>query len=209
MSWDLETAKKYLEITESTYDEQIQLALDIVYANVERVLQRPLFFARETIRVLNLNYRGLIVFPRYPVEEVHSIDPQSTGNTCEIHFRSGWMQDPSLALLDVTVDYSGGYKILPGDLERAMWEAFMLHWSRTNPDTGGPDQTSVLGSAGGTGAVKDLTVFDAFKVSYDVGASGGDSGAENAAESYGWLAPWAAVWNMYRTGPAGAGAGIA
>lgn len=198
MAWDLATAKIYLKIdpADTSKDTQIEGVMNYVLRSVESVLQRGLFFLRQTVRYHYLDVRRLYL-PRYPVANVFEVrdgnDNVIDVADYEIHSRVGWLQLLRIPASPLEVDYDGGYQILPEDLERAMWEAFMDAWGRTDSATGGPLETG--GGAAAAGGVKGLTVFDGFRVDYDTNAV---VPAQDHA-TWGWLAPWAGILGFYRS----------
>ena len=219
MAWDLITAKQYLSIpaADTTQDANIQVVLNRVLATVETLLQRKLFLAREIVKFYHLNDRKVLL-PRYPIVNVFSINGV-TSQTWLVHHRNGWVDLCTTNVAagkcggEIAIDYEGGYGTLPPDLEGALWEIFMLAWSGIDPNTGGPSQSGGLAVVQGSGDVKSLTVFDAFKVDYDVGTSvsGSSSSSDSLTDEkalWGWLAPWATVLSFYRS-EQGVGLGIA
>ena len=212
MAWDLATAKIYLKIdpADTSKDAQIEGVMDYVLSSIETALQRGLFFLRQTVRFQYVDVNRLYL-PRYPIATVFAI---RDGNDNEVedftvHSRTGWVQMLRIPASPIEVDFDGGFQILPPDLERAMWEAFMDVWSRTDQDTGGPPESGGT-VVQGSGDVKSLTVFDSFKVDYDVGATALSSNTGLAQDQYdwGWLSPWAATLAFYRSED-GTGLGIA
>lgn len=202
MSWDLETAKIYLGIDpgDETKDDQIQGILDYTLKAVETLLQRKLLFARETVKFLRP--RGdTILLPRWPVDTIVAINDADPPVDMEINEATGYIRDPGFSgEKEISVEYDGGYDPLPTDLERVLWEAFMTAWGNTDAETGGPAGPGT-GVIAGSGDVKSLTVFDAFKMDYDVGTTStgdGQSSLISQQSSWGWLAPWAAILEMYR-----------
>jgi hypothetical protein len=113
----------------------------------------------------------------------------------------------------VVVTYSAGYDAdgsdvgtapqIPLDLDHVLWEAFMYLWSTVDPLTGGPSTDPV-----GEGDTKSVTVFDAFKIDYAVGATA-EGGSETQRLNWDWLAPWEPVLSLYQSGYSGANVGVA
>lgn len=206
MSWTLETAKQYLGIDpgDTSQDVVIQSTLDYVLSAVESILQRGLLFTRETVAFHHVTRRRILL-PRYPVSEVHDMstpDNMLFSSNPILHKAVGWLEDDGFCgLTSLSIEYSGGFVELPIDLERTLWEIFMSAWSRTDESTGAPSSSS-----GAAGEVKDITVPDAFKITYNVGET--STGEASAKADYGWLAPWASVLSIYRS-EYGAGLGVA
>ncbi len=215
MPWTLDQAKVYLEISpgDTSKDVLIQGVMDTTLLEVETKLQRGLFLARTTARFYDVDYRKILL-PRYPITQVWGINGSPTPSGLIVHYHTGWLEWPDCLNTDyIEVDYEGGYASLPLDLERALWSAFLTLWGNTDETTGAPG----VGDGGGvvtpgSGDVKDVTVFDAFKISYDVGSSTSsaealDSLAQDQVD-WGWLSPWAGTLAFYRS-EMGTGLGMA
>lgn len=190
MAWDLATAKQYLGIApaDESQDAAITVVMAFTLASIEKALARKLLELRERITLYDV-VLPRVFLPRYPVTEVHTVDGVVPDSEWVVNPSSGYVQVTSDGYYKtLSVDYTGGFDPLPADLERAMWSAFMAAWAQTDGMTGGPSATA------DSGAVKSLTVFDAFKVDYDTGAAFGDWHAR-----WGWLAPWALTFELYRS----------
>ena len=202
MAWNLETARTYLKIDpgDTSNDVVIQQTLDRVLASVETLLGRYLLRRRETIVFRNVVSPKTVQVQRYPIQVVHrcvgagSIDVNREHGT--ITFINGTCGDVSL-------DIEGGYEPMPLDLEFSLWSAFMVAWAATDQTTGGPAESATV--AAGSGEVKSLLIYDAFRVDYDVGNTNSDDSGASDEQSWGWLAPWASTLSMYRGGPSGTG----
>jgi hypothetical protein len=166
---------------------------------VQTFLGRELFFQRESARFYHVDTHKLLL-PRYPVWNVYS-------PTCRIvQHRVGWIELDSmngLANGTVTVDYEGGYRQLPADLERALWEAWRTLYEASDSSTGLPSAASGALLVQGSGDVSKIVYPDGGSVTFDVGttaASGSDTEA-GAVQSgvLGWLAPWAWILSTYRS----------
>ena len=205
MSWDLETAKRFLGIVDDTQDTIIQDTLDDVLSDIELMLQRKLLLQRSTVKYTNY-VTDKVLLPRFPVVDVHSVDGAPMDDLWYVHNQAGWIELPSYQdIKSIEVDYTGGYDPLPESLERAMWEAFMTRWGNTDPDTGAP-----AGAVQGDAEMKAITVYDGFKMEFhDSSTSSSSSGGVVERElQWGWLAPWASVFQMYRS-EHGVGVGFA
>jgi hypothetical protein len=91
-----------------------------------------------------------------------------------------------------------------------MQEAFVTSWNNSQDSTGLPPSTGGGGVITGSGDVKSVTVYDAFKLDYDVGATavGGETSAQEATDLWGWLSPWQTVLSHYRSGLSGTNLGV-
>ena len=211
MAWDLATAKQYLGITDGSQDANITRMMDVTMSAVEKFLQRGLELAQETVTYRDRDFRR-VVLPRFPVTQVLKVDGVD-GLPSDWHLmpRVGWILLPTRRYFqELEIEYEGGYDPLPADLEQVLWEIFMRAWASIDENTGGPDPTGP-GVVQGSGDVKSLTVFDGFKMEFDVGASvlsDAESALTEQQATWGWLAPWASTLELYRS-ERGAGVGIA
>ncbi len=209
MSWDLATAKLYLD---SDDDETVQSAMDTTLAAIETMLARAVVSVESTLTVYP-PFLATIILPNYPVQTVATIDGAAPADDVVINSREGWVQwrdfvnktDP------VEIVYTGGFDPIPRDLERCMYEALQYLWSATNPETGGPDGEVGTSPGEGTGDVSRITIQDFGSVTYDAASAPSGDGGRMAVESvldWGWLQPWSATLQMYRS-EVGVGLGVA
>lgn len=204
MAWDLETAKELLGIDpgDDTQDAAITQVMAVTLATIEKFLQRGLVQQEET-QDFHWLTSARVLLRRYPLVEITALEGGSAvPEDVTLNVPNGWAEHRSwCGLENLGITYTGGYDPLPDDLERAMWEAFSYMWRNSDQTTGLPS-----GTTGGEGEVKGVTVFDAFKIDYNVASTGADSSA-SASASWGWLAPWAPILSMYRS-EQGVGLGI-
>lgn len=210
MSWDLATARNALKVPagDTTKDAAIGLVMNETLAAIETYLGRGLLYKRETVKFYDTDWPK-IRLPRYPIGVVHS--PR-----CRlVHHRVGWIEPDWGTVFwnyrttrtgglyrTMTVDYEGGFNPLPSDLLRAMWEAFMDLWSRSDQATGAPKPGAGPTIVQGSGEISKIVYPDGGSVTWDVGAtvSGGSSGSSAADYSgMGWLAPWGYLLSTYRS----------
>lgn len=204
MPWDINTARQVIGLAanDPSKDVALKKVMDRVLAEIETKLGRGLLFMRETIRVsVDTN---TILLPRYPVWKIYRPDPTDI----LLHHRVGriripwgtfggkWFGD------DVEIDYEGGFRDLPSDLEAAMWEAFLQAWAGVNDATGLPVVGGGATIVQGSGEISSVTI-DGMTIRYDVGASiagGASSSAQASSEAiWGWLAPWESILSTYRS----------
>lgn len=204
MAWDVQTAREITGAAAATPDAALVRAMDVVLALVQRLLARGLFKQRETSRFYNVS-SPRIYLRRYPIETVHSVNGVPLSGCSIIHHCDGWIQvkNVSATCCTLEVDYTGGYDVLPPDLEAALWEIFLFYWDQLDPLTGlmRPGGGGAA-AAGGTGEVSRVTLADFGTVSFDVGGSSGSSGDSfgraGPGSYWGWLEPWASVLQTYR-----------
>jgi hypothetical protein len=205
MTWDITTARVVagVPVGDTTKDAAIQSTMDYVLAVVEKLLGRGLLFKREEITFYEVDTRKIRV-PRYPISRVFSMNGHPV--TGIVQYRVGWIEvnHSFNRRVTVTVDYEGGYKILPSDLERTLWEIFQTVWENTNQQTGAPVPGSGATVVAGSGDVSSVSFGNFGSVRFDVGATtvGGESSSSSTADQqarWGWLAPWAWVLETYRS----------
>ena len=201
MTWDVSTARAIagFPATDTTHDAALRLVMDAVLATVETKLERGLLKRKEAARFHRVD-SCRIYLPRYPIERV--ISP---GGLRHVHYRNGWIEGASPGRDgDVEIEWIGGYDPLPADLERALWGAFLAEWANSDPLTGAP--TAGAAVLTGSGEMKSLTVYDAYKVDFDVGSTsaGGASAGKVDEAFWGALSPWADILMAYRRNVGGA-----
>lgn len=168
MAYDLATAKIRLKITDTTQDVEIQAALDSALEILEMYLDRKLMSAPETEKFYDVQGHT-ISLKRYPV----TVKPTSTRAFEKMDMLNGLMHFAGEILEhEIEVTYQGGYMVLPGAIELALWSAFDTTWSYINPLASAPVSTT---------GIKAVTVPDVGKIEYDV--SGASASAPPAAGS--------------------------
>jgi hypothetical protein len=220
MSWDLATAKAYLGADDPDTPEGdliIQQVMDETLSSVEAMLGRKLILTRETVRFLNVD-STMLLMPRFPIRQVHAVDMNgleppgiafNAPDSYVVQTKTGWIEStyfPGRPV--VTVDYEGGYAVLPADLERAMWSAFLTLYADTDPLTGAPPAGAGSTVVAGSGEVSSVTIADFGTVKYDVASSVASESAAASSAAWGWLAPWYTTFQRYRAGQAGVGLGV-
>ena len=181
--FDLATAKTRLGITGTTQDAQLQVALNTSIALAERYCDRKFLYAAETVKFYH--FSGAFMFiPRYPIEQIIS----STGLPSEtkVNNRLGMIEfHGHQSFEDASVTYAGGYKVLPDDLELALWGVFNGVWPSING-----------GSSVAAGAIDSITIPDVGTIRYNNSGSSASSSA--SAGNANVLGAFASVLDTYR-----------
>ena len=213
MPWTLSRAKASLSIAGTANDAAITELMNTVIGTVEDYLGRALLFKRETITFWQVD-NSKIFLPRFPIRRVIAINGNTTiPNDFTVHHRTGWVSFECSSLFNfvgcgrsVSIEYEGGYDInnLPDSLEKVLWEIFLQWWGNSNQTIGGPAVGAGPTVTAGSGDLKSLTVYDGFKLDYDVGATvtGGASNISSSGstiDTWGELAPWASMLSIYRS----------
>ena len=204
MAYDLASAKGKLGILDATQDGEVTAALNAALAFAEHYCDRRFLYARETLRkFVDRDFEGIFV-DRYPINRIHSL----TGATGAVsrnpaHSSSGIVFTNSRHGLfharwdeEVEIDYEGGYKALPADLEYCLWQIFSAVWPSYDP--------SMVGGGGGTtvvsGEIKKRTVVGVGSVEYTTSADGASGSGAGVSADWSAVLPGAvqAVLNMYK-----------
>lgn len=193
MSWDIDTAKANLGITDTSQDVALQLCLDTALAIVEGWLDRKLLLATET-EVFHEPKSCKLWVERYPLVEVLTIngDDYNPAAGYEIEQDNGWIKGPWPAT-PITLEYTGGYDPLPPDLEFALWQVFGALWAAMNQATGLP------ATDGGTSidGIDSITVPDVGTVRFTSAANTAATTGGVLGDMAAWL-PYGALSILYK-----------
>ena len=193
--FDLTTAKTRLNIAVATRDAEVQGMLDAALAIAEKYCNRGFLYKAERVHFYDTTANSLPL-PRYPVEQVTKV---SVGGKYHVHKQTGLIAFHDRNLYggcagggtDVTVEYAGGYRTLPADLELALWEIFDNLWSRHNASASGAV------AAATSGVVQSIT-SDGATIRYDT--SGGAAASTPNALNLETGVPFSAqsILDLYR-----------
>jgi hypothetical protein len=178
--FDLETAKKRLGITGSDQDIQVQMALDASLMIAQRYCDRLFTYGAD---VVYFYYHGgdTLFLPRFPVEAI--ISARGIPQYLKIHSRMGMIQFAGyFTSEEIEIRYTGGYQVLPPDLEMALWGVFDSVWPSIS---GTSDPTA--------GAIDSITIPDVGTIRMN-NSSGSASSANNANV----LGPFSSILDNYR-----------
>jgi len=168
----------------------VQVSFDAALGVAERYCDRKFLFAHETVVVTHLT-GNVISIPRYPVEDVYSAYSEQGVSLPDYHL----VRNVGHVVFDglpgghqIAIEYVGGYKTLPADLELALWMIFDQVWASSSAGAG-------AGASSGSGAISRITVPDVGSISFDTGASPVSGGAAMG----GLIPPMAAgILDLYR-----------
>lgn len=174
--FDLATAKARLGITDSSKDALVTSALHAALSIAERFCDRRLAFATETASFYK--FQGDTLFlPRYPVEAL--ISTTGLPDHIHVHHRLGIIElDDAISADEVTVSYSGGYRVYPPDLELALWGIF--------------DNVYPAMSSAAPQSIESVSIPDVGMIKFRAGNSGGFGDNANV------LGPFASALETYR-----------
>lgn len=194
MAFDLVTAKTRLSITDATQDVELQAALDVSLSLAEKYCNRLFMYASQRATFYHVN-SGQVQLRRFPVDVEVAHTPQNA--KFHVHKVQGVIIFEEAPMLDeFHFDYSGGYKVLPAELEFALWQIFDRAWSLYTAAAGGGG-----GSAGAAGAISRITLQDVGSITYanaNAAAAGVPDGAGLASGA--GVAPFTAIsiLDLYR-----------
>jgi hypothetical protein len=194
MAFDLSSARVRLglAVSDVSKDEEIKLSLNVVLAAAENYCDRK--FLQETEVAYYYEFSGKhILTKRYPITKVFEIrydDAQKVfvplidkglkvqHNIGKIILPHHLCNDP-----EVQVYFEGGYKILPPDLELALWGMFDATYATLNKSSSLP-----------TG-VSSISIPDVGTISFGGGSGNTAGGAAAHTELFG---PYAMLLDVYR-----------
>ncbi len=165
--FDLATAKTRLNITDTLSDALITTGINTALAVAERFCDRKFSYASETVKFYHF-FGDTLFLPRYPVESIVT----STGlpTQYKVHHRLGIIELHSpQEIEEASISYTGGYKVLPDDLELALWGIFDNLWPSVK---GGASQVAA-------GAIDSISIPDVGTIRYNNNAGSG-AGSSNA-----------------------------
>jgi hypothetical protein len=114
---------------------------------------------------------------RYPIDKINSSENESgqavTDNLYTVDQDAGLVRfAKGYPNQSFTVNYDGGYKVLPLDIELALWSIFDKIWAMTQSSTGG----GVV-----VGGIESVAITGVGSVKYSSGSSGDDAiGSDNS-----------------------------
>ena len=177
MAFDLETAKNRLNITDASKDDEVQLALDTALSVAENYCDRKFMFETNVVEDFIFKTNESFAVERYPIDKINSSENESgqsvTDNFYEIDADAGLIKfSKGYPNQSFRVDYDGGYKKLPLDIELALWSIFDKIWAMTQSSTGG----GVV-----VGGIESVAITGVGSVKYSSGSSGDDAiGSDNS-----------------------------
>jgi hypothetical protein len=188
-------ARKGILPADTTKDLILQVSLDTALALAETWCNRRFMYKAVELETFSYPFAQGLQLSRYPLESVASVTPvgqtaigtdmyQAVLKTGQIK-SLGWL---SAKQIDVT--YAGGYKVLPADLELALWMVFDAAWAAM-PGGGG-------GGASSVDVIKRITLPDVGSI--EMATNSASSSGGGAAGGAGGLLPLSAasILNLYR-----------
>ena len=169
MAWDIATATA--RVPGGSNAALIQTAFDAALAVAERYCDRQFLYAAERATFTHPFTDGLQL-SRYPIEQVVAITGGTGVTIKDYHAEKGTgliVLDGVTSAHQVQVDYAGGYKTLPADLELALWMVFDAIWA----------QVSNIGAAAAPSAITSVSIPDVGKITLSDGGAASSGGAMN------------------------------
>jgi hypothetical protein len=170
MAYDIETARVRigLEPTDISKDAELTAAMEASLGFAEKYCDRFFMFKEDTAEFIHFTDSD-VQLHRYPVTSVTSIDSNGSPVVVDYHIEKNTGRlvfDSRICSHTLLVAYSGGYSVLPSDLELALWRLFDSNWSVISATT----STAAVGG----GAIKAISSSGA-RVEFDT-SSGNSSG---------------------------------
>lgn len=151
--YDIETARIRigLEPTDTSKDAQLNVAMSASLNFAENYCDRKFMKQAESERFVHFSYCG-VQLKRFPVESVEMVSADGNSfSDFHIDMPVGRITlDSRISAHILTVDYVGGYEVLPADLEMALWRLFDSAYANINNTGGslGNGQVKAISSAG-------------------------------------------------------------
>jgi len=193
--FDLLTAKARLNLLDTSKDALVTSALAATLALVETYCDRHFMQAVESEEFV-LHQGTAFQVSRYPITSVASV-ADSNGN---IDIYTPYVVDKKAGIVffdytpydrAVTINYTGGYTVLPPDLELAFWSVFDLVYPTFNVQAGG-----IMQAPSGS-VIKSVAIQGVGTITYDT--SGAATASAGAGSNLGGLIPSssAAILDLY------------
>jgi hypothetical protein len=181
MAYDIETARVRigLESTDTSRDVELTAAMDASLNFAEKYCDRFFMFQEDTAELIHFTDNDLQLH-RYPITAVASVEADGNAVETDYHIEKKTgriILDSRLYAHELTVSYSGGYAVLPSDLEMALWRLFDTTWSVVSATTSSAPV--------GGGAIKAISSSGA-RVEFDTssGSSSGMSGSGGLSDPF-------------------------
>lgn len=173
MTIDLATAYKRTGLEENEDNDAVLTAtINVCLAAIEQYLDRKFLYGAQIDKFYYTKYAKYDL-TRYPVEEIRSISPSFE---YEVHHNSGVLVLPAhFVTRRLKIEYVGGYRVVPADLEQGFWITFDAVY-------GGQDPSYLA-----AGSISSITVPDVGTIRYS-----SDYAEDQSSGSYGVI-PVAAV----------------
>jgi hypothetical protein len=173
MAFDLETARVRVGLSSSdtSQDEMLKVAMNAALGEAQRYCNRTFFFAHETVEFIHFN-TITAQLSRYPLQRIFSIKSEGVpidSSQYHVHHNDGRIVfDRYHVAHSLTVEYEGGYKQLPGELEVALWMLFDTMWASLDSSAAKSD----------VGAIKTISVPDVGSITYATSSASASTDSE-------------------------------
>jgi len=172
--FDLATAKARLGIAvvDTTKDTLLSGAISAALSIAENYCDRKFLYAAESQK-FNHFHGATMSLIRYPLVNVTSVAKNGAwvsgykviSSTGQIEFDHPVRHD------ELTVQYTGGYTVLPDDLLLALWRIFDAIWSDM------PGGGAAAGAAAGSQAISSIAIPDVGTIRFEASGAAGGAGA--------------------------------
>ena len=169
MSYDITTATA--RVPGGSNAALIQTAFDTALAVAERYCDRQFLYAADKATFVH-PFAPALQLSRYPLEQIVTVTGDNSASITDYHMEAG----TGRVVLDswahghqIKVDYAGGYKTLPADLELALWMVFDTIWAQVSSPGGG--------GGAAAGGISSVSIPDVGTLRFDTGATPVSGGA--------------------------------
>jgi len=183
MSFDIESARVRvgLDASDTSKDAQLVGAMNASLAIAENYCDRKFMFKAAERAKFYYQVSKRYTLKRYPIEAVLKVQ-DSDGNFPEykIHHLLGRLELKNYNRAEeLEVDYAAGYKILPADIELALWGIFDATYKAID----NPGASSGSSSSLSSGAISSINIPDVGTVSFN---TSGSATTATAARTAAW-----------------------
>lgn len=168
MAFDLSTAKLRVGLPAGVPEDNIEFALSVALTAAEKYCDRFFLYRDETVWFYYW-VGDTLQLPRYPIDQLYSATGLSTSEF-ELHHLGGKIKFKKQRSFDeIEINYAGGYKVLPPDLELALFIIFDSVYASLQP--GGAH-------VAGASAITSISIPDVGTIRYSDGGKGSSSSGD-------------------------------
>lgn len=143
------------------HDALLTSVVNACIATIENYLDRFILFNASEDQFFYTHHQDYAL-QRYPIENISSIevDGKPLGVRYKVHQQTGIVKlDHHMFAREIKFSYSGGYRVLPADLELAFWVLFQEYLGISQ---GGASSVAA-------GAIESITVQDVGTIRFNTG----------------------------------------
>jgi hypothetical protein len=201
MSFDLKSARVRvgLNAEDTSKDAQLIGAMNAALAIAENYTDRRFIWVKDESAHFYYQSSNIYSLKRYPIEEITEIiDSDGRFPDYKVHHVLGRIELKSYNRADdLKITYTAGYRILPADLELALWGIFDATFASIDKAMSGEGISD--GSGTGYGDISSITIPDVGTVAFASTASSTTTSAVAAQNAlWGRFGPFFMLLDNYR-----------